>query len=135
MESHHAGGVLADVSPEAIGPDDEAYDEARRTFSGNFDKRPAVIVRPVDDDEVSAVVQLAAETGVELAVRSGGHSGAGHSESEGGIVLDLALMKALDIDVEGRTAWATVVDSVMRHPVIAAVSSAGVSINRSMLTT
>ena len=94
------------LSGEVIGPDDAGYDDARRTFSGNFDKRPAVIVRPVDDDEVSAVVQLAAETGAELAVRSGGHSGAGHSESEGGIVLDLAAMKALDIDVDGRTAWA-----------------------------
>ncbi len=91
---------------EVIGPDDEGYDEARRTFSGNFDKRPAVIVRPVDADEVSAVVQLAADTGAELAVRSGGHSGAGHSESDGGIVLDLAAMEAFEIDADGRTAWA-----------------------------
>jgi FAD/FMN-containing dehydrogenase len=103
-------GSIADLRGrfrgEVIGPDDEGYDEARRTFSGNFDKRPAVIVRPVDADEVSAVVQLAADTGAELAVRSGGHSGAGHSESDGGIVLDLAAMKTLEIDADGRTAWA-----------------------------
>ncbi|AYV30630.1 6-hydroxy-D-nicotine oxidase [Streptomyces sp. ADI95-16] len=49
---------------------------------------------------------LARETGLRLAVRSGGHSPAGHGVCEGGIVLDLAGMKALEIDVEARTAWA-----------------------------
>ncbi|MEX2421389.1 MAG: FAD-binding oxidoreductase, partial [Actinomycetota bacterium] len=49
---------------------------------------------------------LASETGLELAVRSGGHSTAGHCVSEGGIVLDLRDMRALDIDVDTRTAWA-----------------------------
>ena len=52
------------------------------------------------------MVFLARETGLELAVRSGGHSGAGHGVCEGGIVLDLADMRALDIDVDGRTVWA-----------------------------
>src|SRR5918995_437564 len=94
------------VSGEVIGPSDSGYDDARKLFSGNFDKRPAAIVRPVDEKEVAGVVRLAAEAGTELAVRSGGHSGAGHSVSEGGIVPDLAAMKALDIDVDGRTAWA-----------------------------
>jgi FAD/FMN-containing dehydrogenase len=61
---------------------------------------------PVDANEVSSVVSLARETGLELAVRSGGHSLAGHGVSEGGIVLDLSALKALQIDVEGRTAWA-----------------------------
>jgi FAD/FMN-containing dehydrogenase len=94
------------LSGEVIGPSDTGYDGARQLFAGNFDKRPSAIVRPVDADEVSRVVKLAAEAGSELAVRSGGHSSAGHSGSDGGIVLDLSAMKALDIDVEGRTAWA-----------------------------
>jgi FAD/FMN-containing dehydrogenase len=51
-------------------------------------------------------VTLARESKVELAVRSGGHSNAGHSSTDGGIVLDLSAMKALDIDVAGGTAWA-----------------------------
>jgi FAD/FMN-containing dehydrogenase len=51
-------------------------------------------------------VTLAADSGQELAVRSGGHSLAGHSVSEGGIVLDLSEMTALDLDLEGRAAWA-----------------------------
>ncbi len=52
------------------------------------------------------MVSLARESGLELAVRGGGHSGAGHSISDGGIVLDLSSMKKLEIDAEGRTAWA-----------------------------
>lgn len=94
------------LSGEVIGPSDSGYNAARQLFAGNFDKRPSAIVRPVDAEEVSRVVRLAAEAGSELAVRSGGHSSAGHSGSDGGIVLDLSAMKALDIDVEGGTAWA-----------------------------
>jgi hypothetical protein len=89
-----------------ITPDDDGFDEARTVFYGNIDRRPAVIVRPVDAAGVSYIVSLARETGLELAIRSGGHSIAGHSVSEGGIVLDLSDMQALDIDVEGRSAWA-----------------------------
>jgi FAD/FMN-containing dehydrogenase len=89
-----------------IGPDDADYDRARTVFLGGIDRRPAVIIRPADTDEVARVIALARDTGAELAVRSGGHSSAGHSVTEGGIVLDLSDMKALDIDVEGGTAWA-----------------------------
>jgi FAD/FMN-containing dehydrogenase len=89
-----------------IAPQDPDYDQARALFYGGMDRRPAVIVRPVDAGEVAQVVALARERGLELAVRSGGHSVAGHSVTEGGIVLDIAGMKALDLDLEGRTAWA-----------------------------
>ncbi|MFL5793335.1 MAG: FAD-binding oxidoreductase [Actinomycetota bacterium] len=87
-------------------PDDAGYDQARKVFYGKYDRRPAAIVRPADAAEVAQVVTLAADGGLELAVRSGGHSLAGHSVSEGGIVLDLSEMTALDLDLEGRTAWA-----------------------------
>jgi FAD/FMN-containing dehydrogenase len=52
------------------------------------------------------VIGIARDAGIELAVRSGGHSLAGHSASEGGVVIDLSERKALDFDVPGRTAWA-----------------------------
>jgi FAD/FMN-containing dehydrogenase len=89
-----------------IGPEDPGYDRARTVFYGGFDRRPAVIIRPTDAAEVSRVISLAHETGLELAVRSGAHSVAGHSVTEGGIVLDLSDLRALDIDGESRTAWA-----------------------------
>jgi FAD/FMN-containing dehydrogenase len=96
----------ADFYGRVITPDHAGYDDARAVFYRSIDRRPAVIVRPADAAAVSRVVSLARETGAELAVRSGGHSLAGHSVSEGGIVLDLAEMRALDIDAEARTAWA-----------------------------
>ena len=87
-------------------PGDAGYDQARKVFYGKWDRRPAVIVRPADAGEVARVVTLAAESGAELAVRSGGHSLAGHSLSDGGIVLDLGELTALDLDLAARTAWA-----------------------------
>lgn len=88
-----------------IAPGDSEYDSARATFYGGIDRHPAVIIRAKDAGEVARVINLARETGMELAIRSGGHSVVGHCVSEGGIVLDLSLMRDLQIDVEGRTAW------------------------------
>ena len=88
-----------------ITPTDEAYDEARTPFYGGLDSKPALIARVADAADVSTVVRLARESGVELAVRSGGHSVAGYSVSDG-IVLDLSEMHVIDVDVENRTAWA-----------------------------
>jgi hypothetical protein len=95
-----------DVRGRVIAPDDAGYDEARTVFYGGIDRRPAVIVRVADAGDVAHVVALARDNGLELAVRSGGHSAVGHGVTEGGIVLDLGDMKALDIDVDRRTAWA-----------------------------
>lgn len=98
--------LRATFNGRVIAPDDSDYDEARTVVYGGFDRHPAVIIRAADATDVSRVVRLARETDLEFAIRSGGHSLAGHSVSEGGIVLDLRDMKALDIDVEHRTAWA-----------------------------
>jgi hypothetical protein len=89
-----------------IGPDDAAYDAARMVVLGGVDPRPAVIVRPTVDADVVRTIALARETGLPLAVRSGGHSGAAYGTVDGGIVLDLRDMNALEIDVDARTAWA-----------------------------
>jgi FAD/FMN-containing dehydrogenase len=94
------------VKGKVITPQDEGYDQARSVFYGGIDRHPAVIVRVANAEDVSTVVLLARETRMELAVRSGGHSLAGYSVSEGGIVIDLSDMKGLHIDPEGRTAWA-----------------------------
>jgi FAD/FMN-containing dehydrogenase len=98
--------IRSDLNGRVIGPNDAEYDEARAVFYGGIDRRPAAIIRVADETDVSRVISLARESGLELAVRSGGHSLAGHCVSDGGIVLDLSDMRALDIDPEGRTAWA-----------------------------
>ena len=98
--------LRAAIGGRVITPDDAEYDQARTVVVGGIDRRPLVIIRPANADDVAQVVTLARETGLPLAVRSGGHSAAGHCVVDDGIVLDLRDMKALDIDVEGRTAWA-----------------------------
>src|SRR5215211_2737320 len=98
--------LRAVLNGRVITPEDTGYEEARSIFYGGIDRHPALIVRARDAADVSRVVSLARETNLKLAVRSGGHSNAGHSTTEGGIVLDLSEMKNLEIDVERRTAWA-----------------------------
>jgi len=98
--------LRAAVDGRVVTTDDADYDQARALFYGGFDRRPQAIVWPTDTSEVAQVVSLAAERGLELAVRGGGHSSAGHSVCDGGIVLDLSELKALEIDTAQRTAWA-----------------------------
>ena len=96
--------LRADLAGRVITPDDAEYERARTVVDGAVDRRPALIVRPADAGEVAYVVSLARRTGLELAVRSGGHSSAGHGVTEGGIVLDLSLLKGLEIDADRRVA-------------------------------
>ena len=80
------------------------YDALRTVVAGDIDRRPAAIALVADAADVQHVVRVAGATGVELAVRCGGHSGAGHSVTEGGVVLDLREMKRLEVDPVQRTA-------------------------------
>ncbi len=89
-----------------IAPGDSGYDEARQVFVGGVDRKPACIARVADADDVAYVIEFARESGLELSVRSGGHSWSGASVSDGGIVVDLRALRALTIDEAGRTAWA-----------------------------
>jgi FAD/FMN-containing dehydrogenase len=89
-----------------IAPGDPEYDRARHTFYGGIDNHPAVIIRVRSAEEVARVITLARDTGMDLSIRSGGHSVSGHSVSEGGIMLDLSDMRDLQIDVKQHTAWA-----------------------------
>ena len=98
--------IRRSVTGPVIGPDDAEYDAARTVMLGGVDARPAVIVRVADTDDVRTVIRLARETGLDLAVRSGGHSGAAHGTAEGGIVLDVRDLNGLEIDEASRTAWA-----------------------------
>jgi hypothetical protein len=98
--------LRAKLSGRIITPEDAEYDTARTLFAGGIDRRPAFIVRVATAADVSSVVKFAREKGLEIAVRSGGHSPAGHSVVEGGVVVDLRDMKDLKIDTVNHTAWA-----------------------------
>lgn len=106
LEANAVTELRALVNGHVIVPGDDAYDKARTVFYGGNDRRPAAVVRVADAGDVARVVNLARDRGLELAVRSGGHSAAGHGVSDGGIVLDLSGLKDLQIDPRERTAWA-----------------------------
>src|SRR5688572_5349912 len=89
---------------QVIAPNDDGYDKARTVVAGDINRRPAVIIKVKNTNEIAQVIALAKESGLELAVRSGGHSIYG--VTEGGIVLDLSNMKDLQIDTKAKTAWA-----------------------------
>jgi FAD/FMN-containing dehydrogenase len=98
--------LAADLKGEVLSPEDPAYDEARGVFAAHIDHRPALIARVADPDDIARVIADARHTGAELAVRSGGHSSAGHGVSDGGIVIDLSALRSFELDPAGRTAWA-----------------------------
>ncbi len=101
-----ASELRARFNDRLILPADTTYDTARTVFYGGIDRRPAAIIRARDVNDVAHVVDFVRQSGLELAGRSGGHSVAGHSVIDGGIVLDLSPMKALNIDLGQHTAWA-----------------------------
>jgi hypothetical protein len=91
---------------KVIRPDDAEYDEARAVYNAIHDRRPAMIVRAVGVDDVRAAIRLAREHDLPLAVRGGGHSVAGFSTCDDGIVLDLGAMRQITVDPERRRARA-----------------------------
>jgi FAD/FMN-containing dehydrogenase len=82
----------------AIVDGDAAFESARFAHNLLFDRRPAVIVKPSGALEVSRAVLAARELGLEIAVRGGGHSLAGHSTTDGGLLIDLSAMRDVEID-------------------------------------
>jgi FAD/FMN-containing dehydrogenase len=98
--------LARELDGEVILPGNATYDLARAVFYRGIDRRPAGIVQAAGAADVARTVRLAADTGLELAIRSGGHSVAGFGTSEGGIVLDLKRICGLEVDPRGRSAWA-----------------------------
>ena len=84
-------------------PADPGYDEARRVHNGMFVRRPAVVARCLGTADVVDAVRFARRHDLELAVRGGGHSVAGKPVCEGGLMLDLSLMKGIHVDPARRT--------------------------------
>jgi FAD/FMN-containing dehydrogenase len=91
---------------EFLRPGDDDYDAVRRVWNGTIDRQPAMIARCRSTAEVAAAVRMATGTGLEIAVRGGGHSIPGLSVCEGGLMIDLSPMKGLDVDVAHRTTYA-----------------------------
>jgi FAD/FMN-containing dehydrogenase len=102
----HIATLRSQIDGSVIEPGDAEYDRARTIVMGGMDRHPAAIVQVANTNDIRRVLAMARETGVELAVRSGGHSGAGYGTTEGGIVLDLRKLRSIEIDPTAKTAWA-----------------------------
>jgi FAD/FMN-containing dehydrogenase len=95
---------LSGFDGRLVGPGDSAYDEDRKVYNAMIDRRPGLIARPTSPSEVAQVVNAAREHGLALAIRGGGHNGAGLGTVDDGVVIDLSLMRAIQVDPQARTA-------------------------------
>ena len=101
-----ARGAIPGFAGEAIEPGHDAYDAARSLFNGMIDRRPALIARCADPADIAPALRYALDSGGPVAVRAGGHSVAGHSMCDDGVVIDLSALREVEIDVERRVARA-----------------------------
>jgi FAD/FMN-containing dehydrogenase len=88
---------------QLVRPVDPSYDEHRKVWNGSIDRRPAVIARCTNTDDIRAATQFARRTALPVAVRGGGHSFPGLSVCDDGIVIDLGPLKGIRVDPEART--------------------------------
>jgi FAD/FMN-containing dehydrogenase len=92
----------ATTTVEVLSPGEAGYDDARRVWNAAIDRRPALVVRPRDAQDVGWAVRRARERDLELAVKGGGHSAAGHSATGGGLLIDFSAMKRVAVDPVSR---------------------------------
>lgn len=89
---------------EIVTPADAGYDSSRQAWNGMVDKRPVLVVRPRGTADVVAAIRFARKHELEIAVRCGGHGTSGQSVTDGGIVIDLGLMRGVRVDAAARRA-------------------------------
>jgi FAD/FMN-containing dehydrogenase len=94
---------LSGFGGRLIGPQDPDYEQARAVYNAMIDKRPALIARCADTRDVARTIGFARDRSLLLAVRGGGHNGAGLGTCDAGVVIDLSLFKTVDVDPKART--------------------------------
>ena len=96
--------LRAEVAGQVLVPHDSGYDEARTLWNGGIDRRPAVILRPVRAQDVSAAIAFAREHDLEISVRGGAHAASGIAAVDDGLMIDLSSMQEITVDPVARTA-------------------------------
>ena len=122
MTNSAVKAMAAGFSAALIQPGEDGYEAARRIHNGHIDKRPALIARCRETGDVVEALALAERAGLDVSVRGGGHSIAGRSVVEGGLMIDLSPMRRVVIDAETRVAqvgggatWADVNEATNAH--------------------
>jgi len=122
MTTGELESMAASFTGELLQPGDERYDRARRIHNGHIDKHPALIARCREAKDVVDALGLADQAGLEVSVKGGGHSIAGRSVVEGGLMIDLSPMSHVPIDAKTRVAqvgggatWAEVNEATSAH--------------------
>jgi len=103
LDETAVGELRESLRGELVQPGDPAYEDGRRVWNGSIDRRPALIARCTGVADVIAAVRFARRTGIDLAVRSGGHSFPGLSVADGALLVDLAPLKGIRVDRENLT--------------------------------
>jgi FAD/FMN-containing dehydrogenase len=106
IEQHGLSELRNSLAGAVVLPEDPGYDAARRCFNALVDRRPAVIARCAGAEDVATAFDFARTHELEVAVRGGGHNPAGHCVLDGGLVIDLSSLRAVEVDGEARIARA-----------------------------
>jgi FAD/FMN-containing dehydrogenase len=104
FDSALVAALARQIDGYILRPDDGGYESARAVHNGLVDRKPALIVRCATTCDVLAAVEFAQRAGLEVSIRGGGHNVAGRAVTDGGVMIDLAEMKGIDIDPQRATA-------------------------------
>ena len=122
LDDANIGNLSERISGAVLARHDPGYDQARAVHNGLVDRKPALIVRCLTADDVVAALAFARRAQLEVSVRGGGHNVAGRAVADGGVMIDLALMKGITVDpaartatVEGGVVWAELNDAAAAH--------------------
>src|SRR4051794_4673101 len=137
LGDHAVSDLSGRISGRVLSPGAPGYDDARAVHNGLVDRRPALIVRARTADDIVAALALARGAGLEVSVRGGGHNVAGRAVADGGVMIDLAELKAIAVDPERKTltagggaTWAELNEAAGAHGLAVtggAVSSTGIA--------
>lgn len=97
-------GLKSHIEGKVIAPDDPDYDNERKVWNGMIDRRPSLIIKCASREDVVNAISYAKRQSLEVAIRGGGHSIAGNSTCEGGLLLDMSGMKHIHVDTNERKA-------------------------------
>ena len=103
IDDEAVAALAAGFRGQLLRPEDDGYDVARQVWNAMIDRRPALVARCAGVADVLSALAFARDNGLPLAVRGGGHNVAGNAVCDGGVVIDLTLMKGIRVDLAART--------------------------------